>query len=82
MEIPGLFLVSVSLFRTLGDILIHVLHMYIIYYSGSVWMSIVTFLISRLTFMVEFWFTSPRVFFLLRILYMATTSYNLCTRQR
>ena len=26
-----------------SDILIHVLHMYIIYYSGSVWMSIVTF---------------------------------------
>ena len=52
------------------------------YYSGSVRMSIVTFFIFRLIFMVEFWFTSLLVVFLLRIVYMATTSYNLCTRQR
>ena len=52
------------------------------YYSGSVWMSILTFFIFRLTFMVEFWFTSLLVVFLLLIVYMATTSYNLCTRQR
>ena len=40
------------------------------------------FFIFRLTFMVDFLFTSLLVVFLLRIVYMASTSYNLCTPQR
>ena len=67
-------------FHCLGYNLIHVLHMYILFwFCLDVYCN---FFISRLTFMVEFWFTSLRVVFLLRIVYMATTSFNMCTRQR
>ena len=67
-------------FHGLDDILICVLHMYILFwFCSDVYCN---FFIFHVPFMVEFWFNSLLVVFLLRIVYMATLSYNLCTRQR